>query len=157
GPVPFDSEDDKFANEIRKSLTSADIAASFQRIGRKTPPDLAMCDFVAPLDRSNSGGEGSTDVGDVSWVVPTVQARVATCAVGTPFHTWQTVAQGKMPAAHKGMVHAAKVMASTATALMQAPDVLAAARTVHDERQARTPYQCPIPQDVKPPILPRPE
>jgi len=48
-------------------------------------------------------------------------------------------------------------MASTATALMQAPDVLAAARTVHDERQARTPYQCPIPQDVKPPILPRPE
>jgi len=157
GPVPFDSEDDKFANEIRKSLTSADIAASFQRIGRETPPDLAMCDFVAPLDRSNSGGEGSTDVGDVSWVVPTVQARVATCAVGTPFHTWQTVAQGKMPAAHKGMVHAAKVMASTATALMQAPDVLAAARTVHDERQARTPYQCPIPQDVKPPILPRPE
>jgi len=62
-----------------------------------------------------------------------------------------------MPAAHKGMVHAAKVMASTATALMQAPDVLAAARAVHDERQARTPYQCPIPQDVKPPILPRPE
>ena len=157
GPVPFDSDDDKFANEIRKSLTSADIAASFQRIGRETPPDLVLCNFVAPLDRSNNGGEGSTDVGDVSWVVPTVQARVATCAVGTPFHTWQTVAQGKMPAAHKGMVHAAKVMASTATALMQAPDVLVAARAVHDERQARTPYQCPIPQDVKPPILPRPE
>jgi aminobenzoyl-glutamate utilization protein B len=46
--------------------------------------------------------------------VPTVQARVATCAVGTPFHTWQTVAQGKTPFAHKGMVHAAKIMAATA-------------------------------------------
>ena len=157
GAVPFDAEDAIFADAIRKSLTSADIAASFQRIGRETPPDMPLCDFVAPLDRTNSGGEGSTDVGDVSWVVPTVQARVATCAVGTPFHTWQTVAQGKMPAAHKGMTHAAKVMAATATALMQAPDVLIAARQVHDERQAKTPYQCPIPEDVSPPILPRPE
>ena len=41
------------------------------------------------------GGEGSADVGDVSWVTPTVQARVVTCALGTAFHTWQTVVQGK--------------------------------------------------------------
>ncbi len=60
-------------------------------------------------------------MGDVSWVVPTVQARVATCAVGTPFHTWQTVAQGKSPAAHKGMIHAAKIMASTASTLIKNP------------------------------------
>ncbi len=157
GPVPFEADDAIFANEIRKTLTKDDIAASFQRAGIDTPPDLPLCDFVAPLDRISKGGEGSTDMGDVSWVVPTVQARVATCAVGTPFHTWQTVAQGKMPAAHKGMAHAAKVMAATATALIQAPDVLVAARKVHDERQAKTPYQCPIPADVSPPILPRPE
>ena len=53
--------------------------------------------------------------------MPTVQARVATCAVGTPFHTWQTVAQGKTPAAHKGMVYAAKVMAATAKRLIEDP------------------------------------
>ena len=120
-------------------MTKDDINASFQRIGRETPENLPLCDFVAPLDRINSGGEGSTDVGDVSWVVPTVQARVATCAVGTPFHTWQTVAQGKAPAAHKGMVHAAKVMAATAGALIQSPETLKAARMVHDERQAKHP------------------
>ena len=57
---------------------------------------------------------GSTDVGDVSWVVPTVQARGATYAIGTPGHSWQLTAQGKMPAAHKGLVHVAKVMAGTA-------------------------------------------
>ena len=57
---------------------------------------------------------GSTDVGDVSWVVPTVQARGATYAIGTPGHSWQLTAQGKTPAAHKGMVHVAKVMAGTA-------------------------------------------
>ena len=45
--------------------------------------------------RKGAGGDGSTDVGDVSWVVPTVQARGATCAIGTPFHSWQLTAQGK--------------------------------------------------------------
>ena len=84
GPVPFEADDVGLANDIRKTLTKDDITASFQRIGRETPENLPLCDFVAPLDRINSGGEGSTDVGDVSWVVPTVQARVATCAVGTP-------------------------------------------------------------------------
>ena len=92
---------------------------SFQRIGIDTPLDMSLCDFVAPLESIGNGGIGSTDMGDVSWVVPTVQARVATCAVGTSFHTWQAVAQGKSSAAHKGMIHAAKVMASTARALIK--------------------------------------
>jgi aminobenzoyl-glutamate utilization protein B len=156
GPVVFDSQDKSFADEIRKSLTEDDIAASFQRIGQKTPMDLSLCDFVAPLDRVSKGGEGSTDMGDVSWVVPTVQARVATCAVGTPFHTWQTVAQGKLPAAHKGMVHAAKVMASTAVALIQSPEVLAAAKQMHADKMRETPYKCPIPPEVKPPVFAKP-
>ena len=157
GPVPFDADDSGFANEIRQTLTKDDIAASFQRVGRETPADLPLCDFVAPLDRTSSGGEGSTDVGDVSWVVPTVQARVATCAVGTPFHTWQTVAQGKAPAAHKGMIHAAKVMAATASALIQSPETIEAARAIHNDRQTKTPYQCPISKEVSPPIITKPE
>ena len=98
GPVKFDKNDIKFANKIRSTFTENEILDSFQRIGVKAPLDLPLCDFVAPLDSTNKGGIGSTDVGDVSWVVPTVQARVTTCAVGTPFHTWQTVAQGKSAA-----------------------------------------------------------
>src|SRR5210317_1172962 len=153
GPVPFDADDVGFANEIRQTLTKDDIAASFQRVGRETPADLPLCDFVAPLDRTSNGGEGSTDVGDVSWVVPTVQARVATCAVGTPFHTWQTVAQGKVPAAHKGMVYAAKVMAATAKRLIEDPALRARARDEHDAFLAKTPYVCPLPDGVEPPVV----
>jgi len=82
---------------------------------------MSLCDFVAPLDNIGGGGIGSTDVGEVSWVVPTVQARVATCAVGTSFHTWQALAQGKSSVAHKGMIHAAKVMVSRAWALIEDP------------------------------------
>ncbi|MFK7868340.1 MAG: amidohydrolase [Roseobacter sp.] len=154
GPVPFDDEDRVFAREIQKTLTSDDIAAAFRRCGMPPPDeDLALCDFVAPLNLPSDGGEGSTDVGDVSWAVPTVQARVATCAVGTPFHTWQTVAQGKTPAAHKGMAYAAKVMAATARRLIEDPALRAAAKAQHAASLAKTPYVCPLPDGVQPPIV----
>ena len=153
GPVNFDEADRDFAREIQKTLTDADIAATFKRIGTKPDRGLALCDFVAPLDRNREGGEGSTDVGDVSWAVPTVQARVATCAIGTPFHTWQTVAQGKTPAAHKGMIYAAKAMAATACRLIQDPSLIEAATAEHLSHLNDTPYECPIPDDVHPPIV----
>jgi len=156
GPVEFDEADKAFARDIQKTLPPDDIAVSFRRIGMPPPDaDLALCDFVAPLDLPGEGGEGSTDVGDVSWAVPTVQARVATCAVGTPFHTWQTVAQGKAPAAHKGMVYAAKVMAATAKRVIEDAGLRTKAKADHDGALANTPYVCPLPDGVQPPIVPQ--
>ena len=152
GPVSFDNADEAFAREIQTTLTAADIATTFKRIGTKPVKGLALCDFVAPLDRLSEGGEGSTDVGDVSWAVPTVQARVATCAIGTPFHTWQTVAQGKAPAAHKGMIYAAKAMAATACRLIEDQLLVDTARETHKDHLEETPYTCPIPDDVRPPV-----
>lgn len=152
GPVAFDDADLEFARDIQTTLTAADIDTTFKRIGAKPVKDLALCDFIAPLDRHSDGGEGSTDVGDVSWAVPTVQARVATCAIGTPFHTWQTVAQGKAPAAHKGMLYAAKAMAATACRLVENQSLIVAARETHEDHLEQTPYTCPIPDDVRPPV-----
>ena len=153
GPVIFDKDDKDFANKIRSTLNESDILDSFQRIGMKAPLDMPLCDFVASLNNESNGGIGSTDVGDVSWVVPTVQARVATCAVGTPFHTWQTVAQGKAPAAHKGMIHAAKIMAATASSLIKNPQKLDNAKKAFEFQIKENPYICPIPNGVMPPIL----
>ncbi|MEL6522043.1 MAG: amidohydrolase [Pseudomonadota bacterium] len=154
GPVEFDADDQAFAREIQTTLTEEDIAVSFRRCGMPPPEKgLALCDFVAPLDAEGDGGEGSTDVGDTSWAVPTVQARVATCAVGTPFHTWQTVAQGKAPAAHKGMIYAAKVMAATAKRAIEDKALREAAWTTHRGHLERTPYVSPLPADVEPPFV----
>ena len=154
GPIDFDEEDKAFAREIQKTLSKEEIAASFRRCGMPPPDeDMALCDFVAPLDTPNMGGNGSTDVGDVSWAVPTVQARITTCAVGTVFHTWQTVAQGKTPAAHKGMVYAAKVMAATAKSVIENPALRAEAKVQHQAYLQKTPYLCPLPPDAKPPIV----
>ncbi len=152
GAPDFDADDRRYAEAIRATLSRDHIAAAFARFGLPPRFDLPLCDFVAPLDRAQTGGEGSTDVGDVSWAVPTVQARVATCALGTPFHSWQLTAQGKAPAAHKGMEHAAKVMAATARDLFDDPEILVAARADHLSRIGPEPYRCPMPDDVTPPV-----
>lgn len=155
GPPDFDAVDLPFAQAIRATLTPEHIADTFRRAGRPVDRDLALCDFIAPLGVSSGVAMGSTDVGDVSWAVPTVQAWVATCAIGTPFHSWQLTAQGKAPAAHKGMIHAAKAMAMTGRDLITRPDLLAAARAEHAAHLAREPYRCPMPPEVTPPIPPR--
>ncbi|MFC3125583.1 M20 family metallopeptidase [Pseudoroseomonas globiformis] len=154
GPPPFDEADRDFARQIQGTLSAADIASNYNRSGFIQHGEKPLTDAVQPPIAQRTGPSllGSTDVGDVSWVVPTVQASGATEAIGTPAHSWQWTAQGKTPAAHKGMVHVAKVMAGTALDLINDPKLLEAAKADLATRTAATPYQCPIPADVAPPL-----
>lgn len=152
GAPDFDAADRAFAESIRATLTDEHIADTFRRAGRPLDRDLPLADFVVPIGTAPRSAQGSTDVGDVSWAVPTVQAWVATCAIGTPFHSWQLTAQGKSPAAHRGMIHAAKIMAATGRDLFADPTLLAAARADHARRIAAERYVCPMPDEVAPPI-----
>ncbi|OWJ66627.1 M20 family metallopeptidase [Inquilinus limosus] len=157
GPVPFDAADRDYAAQIQATLSEEDILTDYRRVGVPPRKDLPLCDFIVPRDSQGEPMIGSTDVADVSWVVPTVQARVATHAIGTPGHSWQITAQGMAPAAHKGMVHAAKVMAGTALDVIGDELLMARAKQDHQERVAATPYVCPIPPEVQPPLQPRPK
>ncbi|UPY35570.1 M20 family metallopeptidase [Sediminicoccus sp. KRV36] len=150
GPPPFDAEDRKRAAEFQATLSEADIASAFRKVGLP-PTDAPLADSIVPLDSKRAPMIGSTDVGDVSWVVPTVQARGATHAIGTQLHSWQATAQGKLPHAHKGMVHVAKVMAGTAVDALLKPEIIAAAKADHAVR-AGGPYVSPLPADAVPPI-----
>jgi aminobenzoyl-glutamate utilization protein B len=152
GPPPFDAEDRVFAEQIRATLSEDDLAAPYRRTGIKVRRDQPLADFIVPLGQQGEAMIGSTDVGDVSWVVPLVQADGATVAIGTPFHSWQLTAQGKSPLAKKGMVHAAKVMAGTAIDAIQDPGLVARAKADLAARTGTQPYVCPIPDDVRPPI-----
>ncbi|MEF2071182.1 M20 family metallopeptidase [Consotaella aegiceratis] len=154
GPPQFDQADRTFAREIQSTLSQEDIEAAYARFGLEPRLDVPLCDAVTPLGAGDGTHVGSTDVGTVSWVVPTVQMRGATYAVGTPGHSWQLVAQGKMPAAHKGMEHAAKVMAATAVALFSDPAEIEAAKMDFAKRRAGRPFVNPIPDGVEP-ELPR--
>ena len=152
GPPQFDEADRAYAKQIQGTLSDEDIAAAFRRHGLDVERDKPLCNIIVPLDAKGKGGVGSTDVGDVSWAVPTVQARGATYAIGTPGHSWQLTAQGKSGIAHKGLVHVAKIMAGTAVDAIVKPDLLAAAKADHKARTDVHPYVCPLPADVNPPI-----
>jgi aminobenzoyl-glutamate utilization protein B len=152
GPPDFDDADRAFAAKIQSTLTNADIEAAFRRVGLPVAKGLSLCDRILPLGQKGEAMVGSTDVGDVSWVVPTVQAHGAVFAIGTPLHSWQLTAQGKMPAAHKGMVHTAKVMAGTAIAALLDEMLIPRAKADHQARLKDTPYVSPLPNDIHPPL-----
>ncbi|WP_127104165.1 amidohydrolase [Pararhodobacter zhoushanensis] len=152
GGVPFDDADQPYAAQIQATLTPEDIALPYRIVAMKPRADTPLSDWIVPL---RPGGEimtGSTDVADVSHAVPLTQVQVATMAIGTPLHSWQATAQGKSPAAHKGMTHAATAMARCAQLLISEPDTLAAAKAEHAEHQAQDPYVCPMPEEVKAPV-----
>ncbi|MBU6499826.1 MAG: amidohydrolase [Rhodospirillales bacterium] len=152
GPPPFDDEDKRLAAKFQETLSAEDISSSYRRVGMAVKPDTPLCDVIVPLDAKGAPMMGSTDVGDVSWAVPTVQARGATYAIGTPGHSWQLTAQGKSGIAHKGLIHVAKIMASTAVDALENPALVEQAKADHAARMAVTPYVSPLPADVRPPI-----
>ncbi len=97
---------------------------------------------LPPIDSANSVftpepgiGSASTDLGDVSWRVPTVQLTSATWVPGTPAHSWQAVAAGGTSIGVKGMLVAAKSMALTAMDLFSDPSHIEKARAEFDKRR----------------------
>jgi aminobenzoyl-glutamate utilization protein B len=151
GGVPFDAQDRAFAEAIRTSLTPEHITSSLATYDAHVDPSAPLHDGVLPFDGTSLSRAGSTDVGDVSWITPTVQAYGATWAIGTPGHSWQVVAQGKSPGAHKAMLHAARALAATALDAIHNPDLLERAKAELRERTGGRPYACPIPPEVVPP------
>lgn len=158
GPIAFDEADQAFAKVIQDTFTEEAIKSSIRlyqikgdvfsngKIGGSTPLHLGLRDF----EGQSHFRAGSTDVGDVSWVTPTAQCWTPAWAIGTNPHTWQVVAQGKSPAAHKAMAHAAKTLASTGLSLMTSPELIESVKKEWLEKTEGSDYVCPIPADVMP-------
>jgi aminobenzoyl-glutamate utilization protein B len=152
GGVPFDEADRIYAAAIQATLSADDIAAPYRGVAMTPRKGEVLCDYVVPLRPGGQKMVGSTDVADVTWAVPATEVLIATHAIGTPAHSWQITAQGKSPAAHKGMTHAAKAMARCAQMLFSDAALLAEAKAEHARRLQATPYRCPLPADLKPPV-----
>ncbi len=163
GPVPFDEADRAYAAAVRATLsddekrnTELALKSLFGKEGKKIADDIRgkdIIDIVYPYMPTDKIMSGSTDVGDVSWVVPTLQVTTATFAADTPAHSWQWVAQGKSPLCRKGMLKAGEVLALTAAEIVERPELLAAIRKDFDEAREGQSYECPIPAEVLPPPL----
>ena len=120
GGVNYDRKEKKFAAEIYKTLRNPSL-------------ELESASEVQPYGFRK--GKGSTDVGDVSWMVPTARLRKATWVPGTSAHTWQAVSAGGMSIGMKGMMNAAKVIAGTAVDLYNDPETIKNAKKELIERR----------------------
>nr|WP_323692485.1 M20 family metallopeptidase [Sporosarcina sp. B2O-1] len=109
-----------------------------------------VADCISPYEIPTEILTASTDVSDVSWILPTAQLSTSTSALGTPLHTWQMTSQGLSTNAHKGMLRAGASMALTALKIFENTDLLAPIRDEYIEFAIENPYTCPIPDGVTP-------
>jgi aminobenzoyl-glutamate utilization protein B len=138
GGVTYTRDEQSFAERIRKTLPL-----------EHARPLGSQESIEAPADGYFSA---SSDVGDVSWIVPTAALNTATWVPGVPAHSWQSAACSGMSIGRKGMLVAAKTLALSAMDLYTDPAQLKAARASFEKRRAGFEYQSRLPADHKPPL-----
>lgn len=138
GGVTYTPEERAFAEAIHRTLEGA--------------PPLETAAQVAPFRVVEEGSGGSTDVADVSWVVPVGGMRAATWVPGTASHSWQATAVGGTSIGTKGLVVAAKTLAMTAVDLFTKPTLLAAAKAEREKRVGPDFVYKPLVGDRPPPL-----
>ena len=150
GAPKFDDLDINLAKKFRSSFSKAAIDSSLSQAKLFQGEDIKdllvnkpLSTLVGPFKYINSILPGSTDVGDVSQVVPTGQIIVASTAIGTIPHTWQFTAQSSSSIGFKGMLQAGKILADTSIILFNNPKYIKLAK---DELNKKTngQYICPI-------------
>lgn len=140
GPPAFTEEEMAFASRLQEPLR--------EEFGWQFPEALDAT--VHPVGRDELS-KGSTDVGDISWRVPTGGLRTTCFVRGAPGHSWQNVASVGSSIGEKGMFYAAQTLAVAALELYEDPRRVAAAREDWKERMAGRKYSSLIPPGQRPP------
>lgn len=129
GPILYTAEEQSFAKQIQKA---SDVAQT------------GMDSTLKPLDGQDEVG-GSSDIGDVSWIVPLLHITVATAPQNAPWHAWPVVATGGMSIGHKGMVRATKVLAGSMVDLYEQPALIDAIRADFRQKKGDVLFKAYIP------------
>lgn len=137
-------------NDLKYDDTETKFAVRLQETFADKPPPLDEISRVADVSGKSSGG--STDVGDVSWVVPVVGFSTSCWVPGTPGHSWQAVACGGTTIAKKGMNLAARTLTATVYDLFDSADLRAAAKAEHTKRLDGRKYSAMLEKDQPPPL-----
>ena len=127
GGVTYSESESAFAKKLATSFSN--------------PPAITSAEKIEPLQNWIDAGGGSTDVGDVSYAVPTVGLDAATWVPGTAAHSWQAVACNATGIGAKGMMVAAKTMALTAIDLFSKPEYIQQAKEEHRKQVGNYQYK----------------
>lgn len=143
-PVTYDDEDRRFISGITQTMSSflAPTQKRLMDLYGIDASDKLICDFVAPLSEKRRASlvQGSMDIGDVSYLMPTVYLSVTCCGFAVPSHSWPLVAYANHPVGKKGMLRGGEVMGTTALRLMQEPQLLEAAQEELRQVTKDSPY-----------------
>lgn len=160
GVPDYSKEELEFAAKMKSTLSdseiNSDLNLAFALMGKEhkeiidSLKDKDLYDVILPYKYWSMTMPGSTDVGDVSWNVPTAQVITACAALGTAPHSWQMTSQGKSSLAHKGMLLAGKVLATTAIDALLNPEIIKNAKADLIKVLDGETYSCPIHPEVKP-------
>ena len=137
GGIKYDESENEYANEIYKTFIKPDN-------------EIGSQENIRPFRISH--GYGSTDVGDVSWNVPTAGLRTATWVPGTASHSWQAVASGGTSIGLKGAELAAKVLAKSAVEIFSDQSIIDEAKSEQKLRVGENFNYKPLLGDRKPPL-----
>ena len=137
GGYEYTPQERSFAETLQKSLEAS----------RPTPPPNQV-----QVDHSEIATPASSDVGDVSWNVPTAQFTTATFVPGVGAHTWQAAACAGSSIGRKGMIVAARTLALAAVELFETPAEIDAAKTAFEKRRAGRTWATHIAAGSKPPL-----
>ena len=140
-PPKFTAEEQAFAKRLQEPLIEQ-FNSTFA---------IGLDDSIQPLAALPEISKGSTDVGDVSWFVPTMGLRTACFAAGSPGHSWQNVAAIGSSIGEKGVIYAAQVLSVSALDLLEQPDQLAAAKADWQQRMKDRKYTTLIPKGQRAP------
>jgi aminobenzoyl-glutamate utilization protein B len=136
GSISYSDEEIKFAKEIQK-------VSSKEAVG--------LDGKINPLrDTQQDPPGGSTDVGDVSWIVPEISLSVTTAPKDTPWHSWAVVACGGMSIGHKGLTYAAKALALTLNDLYENENLRKEIRKEFENKKGNYSYKAILPEGPPP-------
>tara|TARA_B100001559_G_scaffold35905_3_gene27066 strand:+ start:340 stop:1758 length:1419 start_codon:yes stop_codon:yes gene_type:complete len=152
GPPVFTNKERQYAKKMQSTMSYNDIETAYLQAGISEVKDQVLAESIIPPNAKEIGMSGSTDVADVSWVVPTVQLWGANYTIGTPFHSWQMTAQGKSSIAIKGMTHAATAMAATGVDVLLDKKLREDAWLDLQKLLDQNAYVSPLLDNAKPPI-----
>jgi aminobenzoyl-glutamate utilization protein B len=158
GPIKFNEEEIAFAETINENYPPEMLQDSLKNMTEKLHIPLEKIDFPMlsenfPASNQNEVGGGSTDVGDTSWCTPVSTVTTTCFPMATPGHSWGIAASSGMSIGHKGMLHAAKIMAVAAMDCYADPTHIEKAREEFQKSTKDKSYKAMIPDDVvKPPI-----
>ncbi len=153
GPIDFTPEEMDYARLINEAFPPEVRASLFRSL--KLPAEMEGRPLLGenyPANDADDIETGSTDVADLSWITPVSMLSTTCFATGAPGHSWGVVATGRTTIGHKGMMHAAKIMALAAVDLYTDPVHLQKARAEFAQATRGKPYRSPLP-----PELTRPE